>query len=144
MKFNFSPDEFVDFIVMFLLDVMSNKDMQVLKTSNKLKALTTKLISLGFKPVLLLLFFTIDATTRTKYRQFRDVFDRKSSNQHSIFISQDAEYLKKIKDKKDINKIKKAINTTLKLITSGRTISQRDLELIQEKVLKVLEKEGEI
>lgn len=144
MKLNLSPDEFIDFIILFLLDIMTNKDMLVLKTSSKAQAISSKFKSLGIKSILMLLFFTVDANLRTRYKQVRDVFDKKSSNQHSIYISQDANYLKKINNKKEVSAVKKAISTTIKTLNAGKDINPRNLQLIQEKVIKILEQQGDL
>ena len=150
MRINTSPDEFADFIMLFLLDALTNKNMQIMKTNPRFKALVDKMNNLGIKSPLMMLFFGINGDLRIKYKQMRDTFDKKTSVQHGINITQDANYLKKIeksspsKIKKETDKIKNAIATALSMVLAGQKIDQRGLNLLTEKVMKQLEAQGDL
>lgn len=147
MKISVSPDDFADFCILFFLDCMANKKMLVRKTNTRFNAVLDKLTSMGFKSIFLMMFFTISPMLRQRYSQIKEIFEKKSSNQHYIYISQDAEYakiMKKSSGQQDVKQIKKAINNTMKLLNAGKDINPQGLQRLQEAVINKMIKEGDL
>ena len=161
MKLNLSPDEFADFCILFLLDNMTNKDM-IVKTSNEnFKLVTNKLASQGFRSIFMNYFFSVDPALRQRYRVMREIFAKKTTTAQTLYITQDYNYLKKLKTSKDKDKknkdgivatlkktIKMAVNLALTSITgninASANVNQQKLDMLTEKIIKILEKEGDI
>lgn len=141
MRLNLTPDEFTDILMMFLLDCATDKDMNIRKTNPKFAAIVDKMSGLGVRSMLFMYFFNINANIRMKYRQIREVFAKKTSNQADFYVTQTKEYQEKMKEKQQI---KKAIKTALKLINNGKDLNERNLNMLQEQTLKIMEKNGDI
>ena len=140
-KVNLTPDEFADFVCMFMLDLMTDKNMTIRKANPKFAAVVDKLGSMGLRSVLTMYFFGVGAFVRQRYGQVRNIFSKKSSDQLTIYITQDSKYQEKLKDKQQI---KQTVKTVLKLLNQGNDINSRQLNMLQEQVIRLMERDGEL
>ena len=150
MKINCTPDEFADVCILFLLDCMSNPDLMVKQSSPRLKLVSDKLKGMGFKSIFMQYFFAAQPRVRQQYGYIRNIFAKKTSDSQTIYISQDKVYVDKAKkkegkeDKKKTSMIRKVIQLAMKMVNSGVDPNPAALALLQEKVIHILEKEGDI
>jgi len=81
-----SPDEFLDIIMIFLYDIISNKETTlILKDDNKKKLIDTLELK-GLKPILMQYYFYVDSEKRLKYKRIKDLFYKFKANESIIKI----------------------------------------------------------
>ena len=151
MKINVDPADFADLCILFLLDTMTNKEMMVKDSNKKLALVSDKLAKSGFRSIFMTYFFSIDPSLRQKYKNIRHIFAEKSSNQHTILITQDKKYLdrakrrgKKAEIDNPVQALKKAVKLAAELLVASHNVNPKKLEMLQEQVIKLLEKDGDI
>ena len=80
-----SPDEFFDIIMVFLYDIMSNKDTTILKGEEREKIIDA-IEKRGLRTILMQYYLYLDSGKRLKYKRIKDLFYKFNANEGVIRI----------------------------------------------------------
>ena len=80
-----SPDEFFDIIMIFLYDIMSNKDTTILKGEEREKIIDA-IEKRGLRTILMQYYLYLDSEKRLKYKRIKDLFYKFNANESIIKI----------------------------------------------------------
>jgi len=80
-----SPDEFFDIIMVFLYDIMSNKDTTILKGEEREKIIDA-IEKRGLRTILMQYYLYLDSEKRLKYKRIKDLFYKFNANESIIKI----------------------------------------------------------
>jgi hypothetical protein len=112
-KVNLTPEEYGDFVAIFLLDAMTNED--VLADNEEFRELMDNLKGKGARPILIQYFLSLPSIQRTDYKRIKTTMLRdKGQDQSDIIIRRD-----RAKEKKEAEKKKKPglIRKAIKAVT---------------------------
>jgi hypothetical protein len=112
-KVNLTPEEYGDFVAIFLLDAIVHDD--ILAHNKEFRELMDNLKGKGAKPVLIQYFLSLPSELRTKYKRMKPTMLRdKGEDQSDIIIRRS-----KAKEKKEAEKEKKPglIRKAVKAVT---------------------------
>jgi hypothetical protein len=143
-KVNLSPDEFGDFVAIFLLDSLVNPE--VLINNDEYREFAGKLKAKGMKSALVKYYFNVPSDMRVKYKRIKDVLITGEDN-GVINIQKRGEGVKlapglKPKKKKEglLKKIRRGVEKAVKKVT-GEEIEQTQLQMLVEGILSELDLE---
>lgn len=128
MRIKLNHNEFVDFIVIFLLERITKEDD--VTYSEDAQNLFDTLQRKGMKSYLLKHFFGTDAEIRNKYKFINDVFNElESSHTHELLLSQEEEVEESTQIYKDI------IERTAQLVSGKTELDEEKLHRLQDTVI---------
>lgn len=129
---NLTKDEFVDFIVAFLLDKMIRGE-EILPNNESFNELMKTMKSRGVDKLLLNHYISSDPLVRNKYKSVRKVFTPGSKDSLTVSLQGD---VRKEKDTK--RTLKDLVKKALKIVVAHKRRS--GFPLSEEKVEKIIEK----
>ncbi len=136
MRIKLSHNEFVDFIILFLLERITKEDE--IEYSQDAKDFFNTLQRKGMKSYLLQHFFGTDAKTRNKYKFVNDVFNEIDvQNKHELQIIQEEEI------EEDDSVYRDIISRTAELVSGKTDLDPEKLEYLQEMVINDIVKNNE-
>jgi len=80
-----SPDDFFDIIIVFLYDIISNKDTTILKGEEREKIIDA-IEKRGLRTILMQYYLYLDSEKRLKYKRIKDLFYKSNANEGVIRI----------------------------------------------------------
>lgn len=135
MKVTITPEEFADFVAVFLFDQLRNKD-EMIPTNEEWQELVDNMTKKGLLPVLVQYYTRLKGSNRLNYKRISPVFKTDTNKQYVINITGNPDLLHQIEpEKKSV--IKDLVKKTMKLINQEK---QRTGFLInEEKADKIVE-----
>lgn len=135
MKVTVSPEEFADFIAVFLFDQLRNKE-EMLPGNEKWQELVEKLDKKGLISPLMQYYTSLTGKGRINYKRISPVFKTETNRQYVINIIGDPELLDKIEpEKKSV--IKDLVKKTAQLIKQEK--ERTGFLVNEEKADKIIE-----
>jgi hypothetical protein len=128
MRIKLNSNEFVDFIVLFLLERITKENG--IEYSEEAQDFFDTLQRKGMKSYLLKYFFGTDAELRNKYKFVNDIFNESEETKtHELLLSQDIE----VQESTDV--YKEIIERTAQLVSGKTNLDEEKLHYLQETVI---------
>lgn len=124
MQLNLTPQEFADFVMIFLMDKIVNKN-EVVTGNPRFENFIEKAGSV-IKPTLVKQYLDMDSITRVNYKRIKDVLEGANKTHRIRIVPSDEEEIKVQKKKDGI--LKKVI----KKIISGDEIYSQEKQMLNE------------
>jgi hypothetical protein len=123
-KLNFTPSEFADFVIAFLLDKMINPD-EIIIENEKFTKLINKISGQGAKPLFTKYYLDMTADERMLYKRFKNTIEPGATTMSVIDVKPEKA---KVKGSGLTDFAKKAIK--MLLLQSGK--SEEEVEMLLE------------
>jgi hypothetical protein len=139
-KITVTPDEFVDFVISFLLNKMIHKK-EMLGDNERFNDIVERMERGGLKSHLLQAFLKFDSQQRMQFKRIKDVFEGKDNVRNTIDILPDRTSKEKaFRNKGDNSFLNEIIKRVIKearsyRIRTGCLISNDKMERLIDKVL---------
>jgi len=143
-KVNLEPEEFGDFVAIFLLDSLVNPE--VLINNDNYRDFAGKLKAKGMKSALVKYYFEVPSEMRVKYKRLKDVLIT-GEDQGVINIMKKGKEIKKKREKEArrgegvVKKVKRVVRKVTKKLT-GKDIGESELTALVEQIIIELEEDN--